>query len=133
MRPESAKFVEQANIVIGRAGVMLKAGVNEDAARSAYMACFHVAQAYIFERTGKVSKSHNGVQVEFFRLTKDDSQIDHDLRKFLARAYEFKSIADYFTGPNAAVSAVQAADAIVEAKRFIMHFSGLVVPSNDGR
>ena len=32
---------------------MLKAGLNEDAARAAYLASFHVAQAYIFERTDK--------------------------------------------------------------------------------
>jgi uncharacterized protein (UPF0332 family) len=45
------EVVEQANIVLRRADTMLEAGLNEDAARAAYLACFHVAQAYIFERT----------------------------------------------------------------------------------
>jgi uncharacterized protein (UPF0332 family) len=45
MKPESAKFVTQANIVLARADVMLKVGLNEDAAREAYLASFHAAQA----------------------------------------------------------------------------------------
>jgi len=72
MKAESAAFVKQAGIVLARAEIMLHAGLNEDAARAAYMAGFHVAQATIFERTDKTSKSHKGVQTEFFRLTKDD-------------------------------------------------------------
>ena len=48
MTPESARFVAQANIILGRADVMLGAGLNEDAAREAYLASFHVAQAYGF-------------------------------------------------------------------------------------
>jgi uncharacterized protein (UPF0332 family) len=75
---------------------MLKAGLNEDAARAAYIASFHVAQTYIFERTGKTSKTHHGVHREFSRLTKDDRRTDPELRRFLSRAYEFKSVADYF-------------------------------------
>jgi len=46
---------------------MLSVGLNADAAREAYLACFHCAQAYIFERTGKVSKSHHGVQTQLLR------------------------------------------------------------------
>ena len=109
---------------------MLKAGLNEDAARGAYLACFHVAQAYTFERTGKTSKSHSGVQIEFFRLTKDDPRTDTELRKFLSRAYDFKSGADYFTGAYTVVSAQEAADALAMAKRFVAHFSSLVASQN---
>jgi uncharacterized protein (UPF0332 family) len=83
MKPESAKFVEQANIVLARADVMLSVGLNEDAAREAYLASFHMAQVYIFERTEKTFKTHHGVQREFFRLTKDDARTDLELRRFL--------------------------------------------------
>jgi uncharacterized protein (UPF0332 family) len=76
MKPESAKYIAQANILLGRADVMLKAGLSEDAARAAYLASFHVAQDYIFERTDKTSKTHHGVQREFLRLTKDDRRTD---------------------------------------------------------
>ena len=35
------------------------------AAREAYLAVFHAAEAYIFEQTGKVSKTHRGFRSEF--------------------------------------------------------------------
>ena len=47
MKPEPAKFIDQANIVLARADLMLTVSLNEDAARAAYFASFHVAQAYI--------------------------------------------------------------------------------------
>ena len=53
MKAESVAFLDQAGIVLARADLMLSVGLNEDAARAAYLACFHVAQAYIFERTGR--------------------------------------------------------------------------------
>ena len=56
MKPEVARFVEQANIVLARAAVMLTVDLtidlNGDAARAAYLASFHMAQAYVFARTG---------------------------------------------------------------------------------
>ncbi len=64
MTPEAAQFIQHANTVLERADVMLSAGLNEDAARTAYLASFHMAQAYIFERTGKTSKTHQGVRRE---------------------------------------------------------------------
>jgi len=131
MTPESAKFIEHAHVVVARADVMLTVKLNEDAARSAYLASFHVAQAYIFERTGKTSKSHHGVQTEFFRLTKDDARVDPLLRRFLSQSYIFKSVADYFTGAEAVTSATQAAEAVATSKRFVAHFAGLVpLPSS---
>ena len=126
MKPESARFVEQAALVLARADIMLTVSLNEDAARAAYLASFHVAQAYIFERTDKTPKSHNGVQVEFFRLSKDDARVDAALRRFLSQAYEFKSVADYATGPDAVTSASDARDAVATAKRFVAHFAQLV-------
>ncbi len=130
MKAESAAFVEQANIVLTRAEIMLRAGLNEDAARAAYMAGFHVAQAYIFERTDKTSKSHKGVQTEFFRLTKDDPRVDNELRKFLSQSYDYKSIADYFTGPDARTSAEEATGAVATSRRFVTHFAELIAIPN---
>ena len=126
MKPEAAKFVDQANIVLARADLMLTVSLNEDAARAAYLASFHVAQGYIFERTGKTSKSHRGVQTEFFRLTKDDARVDPVLRRFLSQSYEFKSVADYLTGDEAVTSAAEAAEAVATSKRFVTHFAALV-------
>ncbi len=105
---------------------MLSAGLNEDAARTAYPASFHMAQAYIFERTGKTSKTRQRVRREFFRLTKDDPRTDPDLRRFLARSYEFKMVADYFSGPTAVVASDEAEEAVSTAQRFVKHFTSLV-------
>jgi hypothetical protein len=60
-----------------------------------------VAEAYIFERADRISKTHKGVQIELFRLTKQDNRVDQALRLFRSHSYEFKSSADYFTGPDA--------------------------------
>ncbi len=105
MKAESAAFLDQAGIVLVRADRMLSVGLNEDTARAACLACFHVAQAYNFERTGKTSKSHNGMQAEFFRLSKEDARVEHELRRFLSQSYESKSVAAYGTGPEALTSA----------------------------
>lgn len=127
MTPESAAFLDQARIMLARAERMLSVGLKEDAARACYLACYHVAQAYTFERTGKASRSHHGVQTEFFRLSRNDSRADPDLRRFLSQSYEFKSLADYGTGPDAVTSAAEAANAVAVARRFVTHFGALVL------
>jgi uncharacterized protein (UPF0332 family) len=132
MKPESATFIDQAAIMLERARVMLTVDLNEDAGRAAYLAAFHVAQAFIFERTDRVSKTHRGVQAEFFRLTKDDPRCDQTLRRFLSQAYEYKSIADYFSGSSATVSPEDASDAVATARVFIAHFSALVDVADPG-
>lgn len=63
---------------------MLGVGLNDAAGRTAYLARFHAAQTLIFERHGKVLKTHHGVHTEFLRLTKDDPRLDEDMRSFLS-------------------------------------------------
>jgi len=84
---------------------MLGVRLNDAAGRTAYFAGFHAAQALIFERVGRVFKSHRGVQAEFLRLTKNDPKVTPALRGFLSRAYNLKAIADYEAGPGAEISA----------------------------
>lgn len=119
MTPEAARFLEKALTLLTQADIMLGVGLYEFAGRNAYLAAFHAAQAYIFENAAKVLKTHNGVQTEFLRLTKDDPRIDAELRLFLSRAYNLKAIADYETGPGAEVSAERATDAVETGKRFV--------------
>ncbi len=99
--------------------VMLGVDLNDDAGRAAYLAAFHAAQAVIFERTGKVVKTHRGVQSEFLRLTKDDPYITPDQRIFLSQAYNFKAVADYDTGPGIELSAEKAYAALEGARGFV--------------
>ena len=61
------------------------------AARTAYLAGFHAAQALIFERTGKIAKTHRGVRNAISRLAENvPGWIDHSLGFLGARTNEKK-------------------------------------------
>lgn len=126
MTPQAADFLAKAQKLLHEADVMLASTLPEAAGRAAYLACFHVAQALIFEREGRMLKTHNGVQSEFLRLTKDDLRVDDELRPLLSRAYDLKGIADYETGPDSEISPAHAAAAVEGAKRFVAHIAGLL-------
>lgn len=126
MTPEARLFLEKAQKLLVRADTMLGVGLNDDAGRTAYLAGFHAAQALIFERLGKVFKSHKGVQTEFLRLTKDDPRFQPEHRIFLSQTYNLKAIADYETGPGSEVSAERAAAVVETGKQFVAHLVGLV-------
>jgi uncharacterized protein (UPF0332 family) len=89
------------------------------AAREAYLAAFHAAEALIYERTGKVTKTHTGLRSQFALLARREPNFDQAFTRFLAEAYELKSIADYGTNPATGVSADDAKAAIDTADRFI--------------
>jgi uncharacterized protein (UPF0332 family) len=78
-----------------------------------------VAQALIFETSGRTYKSHSGITAEFNRLVKDDPRVDDQIRAFLGRTYNLKAIADYVTGPGSHISAEMAREALDNALRFI--------------
>ena len=86
MTPQAARFFDKARQLLGEAETMLRVGLNEAAGRTAYLAAYHAAQALIFERAGKVLKTHARVQTEFLKLTRDDRRVDGELRGFLSRA-----------------------------------------------
>jgi uncharacterized protein (UPF0332 family) len=100
---------------------MLAIDLDEAAGRTAYLAGFHAAQAFLSEKTGRTAKTHKGVHIEFQRLTKDDGTLPAELRYFLSYAYNFKAIADYETGPGAQIPGEQASEALAMAKRFVAH------------
>jgi uncharacterized protein (UPF0332 family) len=124
--PEASRFLEKARKLLTHAETMLGVHLNEEAGRTAYLAGFHAAQAYIFERVGKIFKSHKGVQTEFLRLTKDDSRFTSDQRIFLSQTYNLKTIADYETGPGSEVSTERAAHALETGRRFVAHIEKLL-------
>jgi uncharacterized protein (UPF0332 family)/predicted nucleotidyltransferase len=121
LTPQAAHFLDKARKLLGDADIMLAAGLNDAAGRTAYLAGFHAAQALIFERVGKVLKSHAGVQIEFLRMTKGDPTVVGELRAFLSRTYNLKAIADYETGPGSEISPERATEAIAAGKRFVAH------------
>ena len=89
------------------------------AGREAYLAAFHAAEALLYERTGKVAKTHRGLRAQFARIAKDEPRIDQSVSEFLGRAYELKSLADYGTGIEATISLPTAQAAVETATRFV--------------
>jgi len=126
MSPESTLFMAKAHKLLAEAEAMLTINLHSAGGRTAYLAEFHAAQAFISERTGRAVKSHKGVHTEFQRLNRDDSNFPPDLRAFLSRAYNLKAIADYETGPDAEVSKDEARLAVLQAKRFVAHLEILL-------
>ena len=84
MKPEAGQYIAYARAMLQRGQRMLDIGLSEDAGRTAYLACFHTAQAYIFERQDRAVKTHHGVQNTFFLLTTHDPRVDPTLRNFLS-------------------------------------------------
>jgi uncharacterized protein (UPF0332 family) len=125
VRPEAVAFLDKAREALAKAGGMLDRWPDE-AGREAYLAGLHAAQALIVESTGKLIKSHKGVQRELGRLTKDAPGVDMELRAFLGRTYQLKAIADYETGPGSIVSAEQATAAIETSRRFMAKMIELI-------
>lgn len=72
----------------------------------------------IFERSGRVPKTHRGVHAQFARLVKDKSPFA-ELTRFLSRAYDYKAVADYEIGPEAILPLAEALAAIDAAAKFI--------------
>jgi uncharacterized protein (UPF0332 family) len=126
MKPQTDAFLDKSRILLDQAGTMLGVDLSDAAGRTAYLAGLHAAQALIFERTGKVIKRHRGVQNELRRLTKDEAGFDLELRAFLGRTYNLKTIADYGTGPGSEVTIEQAQQAIDTARRFIARIEKLL-------
>ncbi len=62
MKPQSAAFFEKARELLDEAEKELAISLCAAAARTAYLAGFHAAQALLFESTGKLSKTHTGVR-----------------------------------------------------------------------
>jgi len=126
MTPQAGQFLDKARQLLEQADIMLGVGLNEAAGRTAYLAGFHAAQCLIFESTGKVSKTHAGVQKIFLDLTKNDPRVDSELRRFLSRSYNLKTAADYEMGLGSAISVERARAAVETGKRFVAHITTLV-------
>ncbi len=119
MKEETSRYLDKSKICLSNAHSMFAINLSNDAARSAYLAAFHAAQSYIFERTGKIAKTHQGVQREFHRLAMGEPSIDQSYPKFLSYAYNLKAVADYETGPDSDIPIERTKEAIETAGRFV--------------
>jgi uncharacterized protein (UPF0332 family) len=123
--PEAARFLDKARQCLADA-VLYQPRVPRIAGREAYLAAFHAAEALLYERTGKIARTHRGLRAQFARITRDEPRIDQALSEFLGRAYELKSLADYGTGSEAIISITAAKAAIETATRFVDCIAGLI-------
>ena len=104
--------------------------IPRQAARLAYDAQLHAAQALIFERTSKSAKTHKGVSTQFHQLAISEPAIDPKLPRDLPTAYHFKEAADYETGSAAMISATDARDAIATAEHFTAVIRRVLAPTS---
>jgi uncharacterized protein (UPF0332 family) len=109
--PEAARYLDKARQSLAHARAILAIELGEDAGRAAYLGAFHAAQAFIFERSNRVAKTHRGVHGQFLKLATSEPRVDVELRRFLSEGYKLKAVADYETGPDAVVPLEQAATA----------------------
>ena len=126
MTPEAADYLEKARRDLADARKVAGIGLATVAARLAYYAAFHAAEAFIVERSGKAAKTHSGVRAEFARLLKDETEAVRDLPAYLSRAYGYKQIGDYAVGPEATITQRQADDTIKGADRFVAHVAAML-------
>jgi uncharacterized protein (UPF0332 family) len=126
VKPQTVAFLAKGSELLERAPALLAQNFTDEAGRAAYLAGFHAAQALVFESTGRSPKTHNGIQTEFARLTKNNPDVDRKVRAFLAKTYNLKAIADHETGPDSKVTHQQAAEAIEAASLFVSKVTALI-------
>lgn len=119
MTPEAGRYLDKAKQSLVHASAILAIELGEDAGRAAYLAALHAAQALIFERTGRVAKTHRGIHGQFLKLVVNEPQVGQELRRFLSEGYKLKATADYEVGPEAVVPVEEAAKAVETARRFL--------------
>ncbi len=119
MKPETMIYIDAAERDLAEAKGILSLKYWRQASRLAYYARFHAAQALIFERTGKISKTHKGVHTLFHRLAQAELAIPPGAGVELVKAYSHKEIADYDFGTSPNVTSSQASNAIADAVRFV--------------
>ena len=132
MTPEAGQHLAKARQELTKAQAMLGIALADEAGRAGDLAGFHAAQAFIFERTGRTPKTHQGVRSRFGLLAREEPAIDIALRRFLTDAYDLKSVADYAIGADAVVSVEDATAAIRTATQFVACITVLLSTARGG-
>jgi uncharacterized protein (UPF0332 family) len=110
-------YIIKARESLAFARYALAGQYTEEAGRSAYMAAYHAAMAFIVARTGKSPKTHSGARSEFGRLAREEPRIGRGQVSLLGWSYELKNAADYEQGTT--VSVTEAERAIEEASQLV--------------
>ncbi len=131
MTPEAAQAMATARRHLADAKSVAVLRISYIAGREAYLAAYHAAEALLHHRTGKTAKTQRGLRTQFARLAHADPRIDQAFVRFLANAYEIKSVAGYGAEPQAKVSMADAHEAIVTADRIIEFITDLLELDDD--
>ena len=119
MKPQAANFLAAAEEALSDANATLAINIFRQAARLAYYAQFHAAQALIFERISKVTKTHKGVSAQFHKQVRAEPGLTSGHAGNLSTAYRYKQIADYDAGAALPVTQAEAREAISHAEQLI--------------
>jgi uncharacterized protein (UPF0332 family) len=123
--PEAARFLDKARLCLADA-TLYQPIVPRIAGREAYLAACRAAEALIFERIGKIAKTHRGLRSQFSQFARDEPSIDQTISEFLGRAFELKSLADHGTGTEAEIFAATATAAVATASRFVDRIAAML-------
>lgn len=119
MKEETRLHMEKAIKILETARKLVRDGYCNDAARDAYLATYHAAQAYIVDHAGKAAKTHNGAHSQFAQLAILEPRITTELQRFLPQAYSLKAVVDYEFGEGSDVPRDRAENAVATAGRFV--------------
>ena len=131
MTPEAADYLEKAQTDLADARKVAGIGLARVAARLAYYAAFHAAEALLVQRLGKVGKTHSGVRAQFASLLKDEPDAGRAMLAFLARAYAYKQSGDYAVGRDASITPIQAEKAVEGAEQFVERIAAMIGSSTE--
>jgi uncharacterized protein (UPF0332 family) len=81
VKPETRELLDKANECLADAIRFQPLG-SRVAAREAYLAAFHGAQALIYERTSRIAKTHRGARAQFSRIARELPDLDPGLTAF---------------------------------------------------
>lgn len=98
---------------------VLAIDIPEQASRLAYQAMFNAAQALIFERLGRLPKTHNGVHQQFHDISRREAGLPAHLPADLSAAYQFKQRADYDDNDDDPVTTADAQMVLDRADVFV--------------
>ncbi|SFL48870.1 HEPN domain-containing protein [Methylorubrum salsuginis] len=130
MTPETKDYLDKAAENLADARTILAIPLAKVAARSAYYAAFHAAEALLMARTGRIAKTHRGVRSALAELLSDASTDDREILTFLARGYRFKELSDYGVGSAAVITEAEASDLINGASRCLDRARALIGESD---
>ena len=94
MTPEAAEELAVARRHLSDEKAIAGPKIAHVPAREAYLAAYHSAEAFLHDRAGRPPRTHRGLRSEFARLARAEPLNDPAFIRFLATAYELKSVSD---------------------------------------